>query len=169
MVEIELAERVYGFKVNANGIIGSPILIPRGALKIRPVSLKGSLSVNTNPATAWTVAIALLMRTLDSTIASVQLLGDHKVLSSRMISNADLGAPSASGQVNTFPLDDDYNGEWDLSQKAGSTGLGYTLVRESDVEAIEVVGLLTFKYEIHWPDSRRTRDLGRIRRMGLMN
>jgi len=171
MVEIERGQHIVGLNTSSSAVFGPALFAPRGALKLLIRGILGSFGLSTQIATPGASAVALIRRVINQTITSIETMNGLDVLVSRVVTNADLGTPTDSSQWNSF----DINKQWERDvapstrDKPGAAQRGFQMMMEQDGSAIVVQGLFTIEYEIHWPETSRTRDLGRIRRMGMMN
>lgn len=166
----EQGQRVVHFNQSTNGLLDSPIQCPRGAKSLRITKLKGSCTLTDIATQEASAAVALIRLASDSSITSIAAMQGLDILWSRVIGSAITGTPANQGLISSFRADEDFGEKQaGTKDKPGSTSRGFQMLLEQDGAALSFLGLFTINYEIDWPETSRTRDLGRIRRMGMMN
>ncbi len=172
MVELEKGQRIIALNQATSGVFGAALLAPRGALALRIDQVEGSFTIASQVATSSLLAVALIRRVLDSTLGTIEGMAGMDLIVSKVVSNADLGSPTDSSQWNSFDLNKIWDNDEDrpsIRDKPAAAQVGFQMIIEFDGTALNTTGLFRIDYTIIWPNSVRTRDLGRIRRMGMMN
>ncbi len=168
MTEIEKGSRTFEINSVTSEVIGSPILAPRGAIKITITKIVGFLFQSSAPTSNAQWAVALVQRPANVNIGTIQQLAR----TGQLIwadGQGFLFSSAAAFAFNRLRIDIDLVGLHGNTARHKISGQGFQLIVEMDTTDVTVEGILDLSYEITWPDSKRTRDLGRIRRMGIMN
>lgn len=162
----ERGQRSISVSISADTLLMT-LLVPRGALRMWIEAVSGSYTFTTQSNASWHSILALVrgIKDLPNLVAT---LAGFDVLHSTLAGNADLGTPTGTTQINSWPFNRDFKQKQTVV-RSKQPNIGFQLMYINEDVGVTVIITVTVRYVIVWPDEKATQIKDRTARMAIMN